>query len=47
MVEKGKKDKNRRESQKNKKLSLKEKRKIKKGEKSVGDVFDKIRNSAS
>lgn len=47
MVEKGKKNKNRREGQKIGKLTLKEKRKIKKEKKSSGDVLQKIKKAAS
>ena len=47
MVEKGKKNKHRRESQKIEKLTLKEKRKMKKEKKSAGDVFQKIKKTGS
>ncbi len=47
MVEKGKKNKNRRETLKIGKLTLKEKRKKKKDRKLTGDVLQKIKQTGS
>ncbi len=44
MVEKGKKNRNRRESLKVGQLTLKEKRKKKKDKKLAGNIFQKIKN---
>lgn len=47
MVEKGKKNRNRREGQKTAKFTLKEKRKIKREKRSAGDLIQKIKKTGS